>query len=110
MARKTALYDRHIALGGKMVEFAGYMLPVREVECRYRSPARYDDLVQIRARIVEWRRASVRFRYEIYNEDRSRLLCEGMTLHAVVNREGRPVAVPEWMKETLSRKKNAEQA
>ena len=29
MARKTALYDRHIALGGKMVEFAGYMLPVQ---------------------------------------------------------------------------------
>lgn len=29
MARKTALYDRHIELGGKMVEFAGYMLPVQ---------------------------------------------------------------------------------
>ncbi len=47
----------------------------------------------------------MRFRYEIYNEDRTKLLCEGMTLHAVVNREGRPVAVPEWIKEALSRKK-----
>ena len=66
------------------------------------SPAHYDDHVQIHARITEWRRASVRFRYEIWNEDRTQLLCEGMTLHAVVNREGRPVAVPEWIKEKLS--------
>lgn len=31
MAKKTALYDKHIALGGKMVEFAGYALPVQYV-------------------------------------------------------------------------------
>ncbi len=28
-AKKTPLYDSHIALGGKMVEFAGYMMPVQ---------------------------------------------------------------------------------
>ena len=93
---------RACGLGYGKIEEAGYMLPVREVECRYRSPAHYDDNVQIRARIVEWRRASVRFRYEIYNEDRTKLLCEGMTLHAVVSREGRPVAVPAWIRERLS--------
>ena len=93
---------RACGLGYGSIEEAGYMLPVREVECRYRSPARYDDHIQIHARIVEWRRASVRFRYEIYNEDRTKLLCEGMTLHAVVNKEGRPVAVPDWIREQLS--------
>ncbi|MHB1296673.1 MAG: glycine cleavage system aminomethyltransferase GcvT [Anaerolineae bacterium] len=29
MAKKTALYERHEALGGRMVEFAGWMLPVQ---------------------------------------------------------------------------------
>ena len=29
MARQTALYDRHIRLGGRMVEFAGWILPVQ---------------------------------------------------------------------------------
>ncbi len=29
MEQKTALYDRHIELGGKMVPFAGHMLPVQ---------------------------------------------------------------------------------
>jgi aminomethyltransferase len=28
-AKKTPLYDLHVALGGKMVEFAGYMMPVQ---------------------------------------------------------------------------------
>ncbi len=28
MAKKTALYDEHVRLGGKMVEFAGWLLPV----------------------------------------------------------------------------------
>ena len=27
--KKTALFDRHVALGGSMVEYAGYMMPVR---------------------------------------------------------------------------------
>ena len=29
MAKKTAFYDKHLALGGRMVEFAGYSLPVQ---------------------------------------------------------------------------------
>lgn len=29
MAKKTALYDTHVALGGKIVDFAGYALPVQ---------------------------------------------------------------------------------
>jgi aminomethyltransferase len=29
MARKTRLYSRHVALGGRMVEFAGWLLPVQ---------------------------------------------------------------------------------
>ncbi|HJD96250.1 thioesterase family protein [Mailhella massiliensis] len=97
---------REAGIGYGKIEESGFMLPVREVECRYRSPAHYDELLQIHAHITEWRRASVRFQYEIYNEDRTKLLCEGMTLHAVVNKEGRPVAVPAWIKDTLSRPKN----
>jgi len=88
-------------LGYNDVEAAGFMLPVKEVECRYRIPARYDDLIYINVRITEWRRASMRFEYKIYDETKTRVMCEGMTLHACVNREGRPVAIPQWMKDRL---------
>ena len=88
-------------LGYNDVESAGFMLPVKEVECRYRIPARYDDLIWIHARITEWRRASMRFEYQIFDESRTKVMCEGSTLHACVNREGRPVPIPAWMKERL---------
>ena len=29
MERKTPLYDLHVELGGKIVPFAGYLLPVQ---------------------------------------------------------------------------------
>ena len=29
MERKTPLYDTHLALGGKMVPFAGYLVPIQ---------------------------------------------------------------------------------
>ena len=35
---------------------------------------------------------------EMWNEDKSRLLASGSTQHALVNRAGRPVAVPDWFK------------
>lgn len=86
----------------KEIEERGIILPVREVQCRYRSPARYDDLIQVHVAISEWGRASVRFVYAIFDEGKTRLLAEGMTQHALVNPQGRPVAVPEWLKQAFS--------
>ena len=80
------------------VEKRGLILPVREAQCRYRSSARYDDLVLVRAGIAEWGRASMRFVYEIWNEDKTTLLATGMTQHALINKEGRPVPVPDWFR------------
>ena len=83
------------------VENRGLFLPVREAQCRYRSPARYDDLIQIHAAISEWGRASITFVYEIMDEERKRVLAEGLTVHACVNREGRPQRTPDWLRELL---------
>lgn len=95
-------FIRERGMSYKEVEEKNVMLPVREASCRYRSPARYDDFIQIRAGITEWSRASLTFVYEIWNEDKSTLLCTGSTQHACVNTQGRPVAVPTWLKELLT--------
>lgn len=83
------------------VEKRGMYLPVREAQCRYRSPARYDDLLHLRTIITDWRRASLVFRYEMYNEDRSLLLAEGFTQHACVDGTGKPMGVPDWFRESF---------
>ena len=96
--RARGEYIRRCGMSYAEVEKRGLILPVREAQCRYRSPAHYDDLLLVRTGISEWTRASMRFVYEIWNEDKTRLLATGMTQHALVNKEGRPVAVPDWFK------------
>ena len=83
------------------VEKRGVILPVREAQCRYRSPAVYDELVWIRIGIGEVGRASLKFVYEILDESRSRLHAEGMTQHATVNGELKPTPMPAWFRKLL---------
>ncbi len=100
--RARSEYIRHFGMSYSEIEKKGILLPVREVECRYRSPARYDELILIRIGIGEWGRASLVFAYEIWNEDKSRLLAEGMTRHAFINDVGKPVPIPDWFKKLMS--------
>lgn len=99
-ARSTLIRERGMSY--TVVERRGIYLPVREAYCRYRAPARYDDLVYVRVWISEWRRASVTFSYELYAEDKTAQLATGMTQHAVVDPSGKPVAVPAWLKDLLA--------
>lgn len=78
-------------------------LPVVEANVRYRHPARYDDLLRIETEVTEVRRARLRFAYRIVREEGERLLAEGETVHACVDREGRPVKLPERLIELLGR-------
>ena len=100
--RSRSLFIRDRGLSYRDVEARGIFLPVREAQCRYRSPARFDDLIWVRVGIREWGRASLIFVYEVFDEDRARLLATGMTEHACVNAENRPVRVPEWLRDIFT--------
>ncbi len=97
---RNELFRAH-GLSYAKVEERGFYLPVREANCRYRSPARYDDLLWLRMGITDWGRASVTCSYELYNENKNLLHATGFTQHALVNGDGRPVAIPEWLREVF---------
>ena len=94
--RSRSEYIREMGMSYAEVERLGIMLPVREAQCRYRRPARYDDLIHIRAGIAEVRRASLVFVYNVMDAERKTLLAEGMTEHACTGRDGHPVRPSEW--------------
>ncbi len=79
----------------KEIEAAGVQLPVVEASCFYRAPARYDDLLVVRVAITQVRRASLTFEYELRRDGEEAILCTGRTVHASINREGRPCRMPE---------------
>jgi len=77
------------------VEDEGLFFPVIEVNCRYRHPARFDELVLIETTIGALERVSLRFDYSVYRQCDTRLLASGWTKHACVNRAGRPSRIPQ---------------
>lgn len=91
------------ARGGsyREIESQGSMLPVVEATCRYKAPARYDDLIVIRAHVSELRNASLTFSYEVRREGSPDVLCTGSTLHACVGRDGRPMRLPDSLTRLL---------
>ncbi len=68
---------------------------VGESQCRYKRPARYDDLLRIRTRLLEARKRTIRFGYEIVNDSTGELIATGETNHIVCGRDGRPKQLPE---------------
>jgi acyl-CoA thioester hydrolase len=68
---------------------------VAESRCRYRRPARYDDLLRIRTRVLAAKRRTIHFGYEIVHDETGELLATGETIHVVCDRNGRPKALPE---------------
>jgi acyl-CoA thioester hydrolase len=74
---------------------AGILLAVAEANCRYRFPARYDEEVIIRTLMGASNPRMVRFDYEIESAESGRVLATGYTIHVFLNREMRPVKLPE---------------
>lgn len=84
------------------IEQKGLLLPVQEAYCRYRASAQYDQEIGIYTGISKWGRASLTFVYLVYNHSRQgKLISQGYTKHACVNSQGRPIAVPDWLKQLL---------
>ena len=72
----------------------GLYLAVIELTCRYVKPARYDDVLAIRAGLMNMSAARFEIHYEIVATDDG-LLASGKTLHAVLNEASRPQRVPD---------------
>ena len=88
---------RGLGFSYSVVEERGIFLPVREATCRYLAPARYDEIIHIRTGLAGQSRASLNFIYEITSADKSQILTRGTIQHAVVNAQGRPVRIPDWL-------------
>ena len=74
-----------------------YMV-VAEVHCRYHYPARYDELLTVRSRILAAKTRVIKFGYEIFLQGEHKLLATGVTTHVATSREGRVKHFPEKYK------------
>jgi acyl-CoA thioester hydrolase len=85
-------FCRKYGIDYRQMEAEGFFMPVVDVKCRYKSAARYDDLVTIRAEVLERTRKTLRIAYRVLREDT--VLAEAETLQMLVDGEGRPRSFP----------------
>src|SRR6185436_9295621 len=77
------------------MEADGIGLPVIEAHCEYRQPARYDDDLEVRTRGALVSPVRVQFDYEVVRPGDDLSLATGRTVHAALDRDGRPCRLPE---------------
>jgi acyl-CoA thioester hydrolase len=73
----------------------GLAIAVVDVSARYKLPARYDDELRVETRLKAARGAVIKFGYQVKREADDALLCEGETVHVVVDGEMKKRTLPE---------------
>jgi acyl-CoA thioester hydrolase len=86
----------------RAMEEEGLALPVIEAHCEYRAGARYDDELEIRTTARRVTPVRLAFDYEVVRRADQRAIAAGYTVHAAVDRAGRPVRLPPRVTELLA--------
>jgi acyl-CoA thioester hydrolase len=99
VGRTTLL--KEIGVPYRKLEEEGFRLPVLELSAKYLRPALYDDSVEILTTLRERPLLRIYLEYEVRRGNE--LLATGTTVHAFVDRDGRPTRPPAWAAETIGR-------
>jgi acyl-CoA thioester hydrolase len=90
LARTEMLRSRGVTY--RDVEDSGHLLVVIDIGCKFKKPARYDDLLTIRTTVARKTHVKIVHEYQVLRD--GELLAEGHSTLACVDREGKPQALP----------------
>jgi acyl-CoA thioester hydrolase len=89
-------YIRQLGLDYKSMEREeGCGIAVVDVSARFKAPARYDDELLVQTTLIAARGPLIRFGYKIVRAADELLLCEGETVHVVVDAEMKKRSLPQ---------------
>ena len=78
----------------RLLEEKGIRMPLLSVRAEYRVPARYDDEVELLARLAHANPVRFTFEYEMRRLADGVLFCTGRTEHAATDASGKPRRIP----------------
>ena len=84
-------YLRQIGYPYSVIEKEGIWLPVISLTCDYKSPAFYDDILEIAAWASNLKGASIIMNYEIRRKGEKDILVSGKTKHAITDENLKPI-------------------
>jgi acyl-CoA thioester hydrolase len=96
---RTTLF-KEVGVSYRVLEEQGFRLPVLEVGVRYLRPALYDDAIEVVTTLTEKPLLRIRLEYEVRRA--GEVLATGFTVHAFIDKEGRPVRPPAWASQKIA--------
>lgn len=80
----------------RRIEEGGLFMVIVSISCRYRRPARYDDVLRLKTTTSRVTAAKIEHEYELFRGQE--LLAEAKSTLACVDRSGTLQRVPEWLR------------
>jgi len=75
------------------IEKSGFLLPLIELNCKYKGSARYEDRIVIRTRVKAISYSRLTFSYEVFRHGEDSLLTSGETMHVWTDKGLRPLNI-----------------
>lgn len=88
---------RSLGVPYREMEQRGIRLPVTEAQVKFLGRAQYDDLLRMTSTLTMAGRARLKIEAEILNAEAGHPVCQGWTVHAVVDPHGRVIRPPQWL-------------
>lgn len=82
-----------IGYGYAKLENDGIVSPVIGVECEYKTPTTFNDEIEIKVQIKEFKGVRLIIEYIMTNINTKELVLIGKTRHCFVNRENKPIVL-----------------
>ncbi len=80
-----------IGCGYATLEKEGIISPVIGVECDFKTPTTFDDFVEIKCAIEEFKGVKLIIKYTMINQKTNELVLVGKTKHCFVDKNNKPI-------------------
>ncbi len=92
-------FFRKLGRNYSKIEAEGILLPLIDLKCCFKSPARYEDEIIIRTKLIKFSCVRLLFQYEVLNKDGMLLIATGETSHACTDKNLKPLNMGKRMPE-----------
>jgi len=86
-------FIRKLGMPYTIMEERGFLLPLIELNCKYKGVAKYEDEILIKTSVKEFSVTRITFYYEVFREKDNQLITVGETVHAWTNRNLKPLSI-----------------
>ena len=95
-------YLRDAGVPYSLMRREGHDIVIAEAHLRFKAPARFDEIIDAYARVVEIRNSSFFMEFELYERESGRFLAAASTVYVIVQeRTGEPVRVPAYLRQAV---------